>query len=775
MSETTTAVTSGAGAGLVVGDRVVRLVMLRTGPDGSPQANQWTESLPQGAVRDGRILDADQVRAALELLARRADPMLAAVPTWLGIHPASSVVQTVDLSGLSSADAEGRLSELAADLGEGMVGGWEIRPWAGRVRALIVAAPRVEVVKAAELAEVAGFRVAGMELLPVALVRALARDNQPAGVAVYGLGQGGGRCAVAWRSGTPVLGGRLWPPAAGDAGLSVYAVPPADLDLLARSGAGFATGALGFPVDGGLDLDPGLGMERLLATLGADLPQGPEVDAPALGLALVASGRVAAPVDLLAASGSAPPPPGAILIDLRHQKPAAGVIDLTSAPSPVGPEGDGGGSAVLAAAGVGAAGAAAIGLGRRAMGVGARDGAAAVTPVDPLIDAAIGRSPDQPWARRTAAPIADEAQVGHAAVGKAGSSQRRASRRPIGWVGLFGAGAGTLLFGGLAAFAVSRSGGEESAPEGPDPVTRSTGRTVGTAALPSELTGATAAVPNPRPTTGATTTSAAEVTDPAVSTPPGAGPSVEPTTSTEGSLPGATTSPVAPTVTTTPAPGRVTVSPPATGTAVIPRPADPAPRLGAPLSAAEQWAGTIAIPVDRSVTSAQTAVLAEGRLTVAGAVASVPEAQQVLAKAAEFVGSEQVVVELVVNPEVPVAAQAPAIVVEDNVLFAFGSADLLPEYTAVLDLEARVLVAQPSASITVGAHTDSIGSEEYNQALSAERANAVRTYLVDKGVAPTQIVVTASGESDPVADNGTAEGRQLNRRVCTELQGVLDS
>ena len=168
-------------------------------------------------------------------------------------------------------------------------------------------------------------------------------------------------------------------------------------------------------------------------------------------------------------------------------------------------------------------------------------------------------------------------------------------------------------------------------------------------------------------------------------------------------------------------------------------------------------------------------MLAAGKLTVSGAVTSVPEAQQMLTKAAEFVGPENVVVDLVVNPATPPSAGEPDIVVEDNVMFAFGSAELLAQYTAVLDLEARALIAQPGATITVGAHTDSIGSEEYNQALSLERADAVRTYLVAKGVPPAQIVVEAKGESEPIADNATAEGRQLNRRVCTELKGVLDS
>lgn len=788
---------SGAGAGLVIGDRVARLVMLRTGPDGTPQANQWTEVFPAGAVRDGRIQDADAVRAALEVLARRADPLLASVTTWLGIHPASSVVQALDLAGLPAADADRRLGEFAAELGDGMVGGWEIRRRAGRIRALIVAAPRVEVVKAAELAEAAGFRVGGMELVPVALVRAVARDSQPAGFAVYGLGQGGGRSAVAWRSGTPVLGGRLWPPAAGDAGLSVHAVPPADLDLLTAHGAGFANGALGFAVDVGLESDPGLGLERLLATLGAGLPHGPEVDAPALGLALVASGRVDAPVDLLAAAGAAPPPPGAILIDLRT--PAAdGVIDLTT-PTSAAPGTTGPGPAALAAVGLGAAAGAsalgaatagtagaadatafATGAGSAEVGAAPEVGAASLLPVpvlpvapptvDPLIDEAIARSAGGP----AAAPL-----------GSPGSTAVQPQRRPLGWVALFGAGAGTLLFGGLAAFAVSRSGSEESAATGPDPVTRSTGRVVGKAVpTPPEST----ATPSPAPTNGVSTTSAAGVGEPGpVQTQPLSPSSTEPSVTTVApSAPSSVAAPPETATTGTPQPSTPASTPSSTTSAAppvttappsvppAPVPTAPAPAAGAS-TAAEKWASTVDLRVDRSVGTGQTAVLSAGRLTVSGAVPSAPAGQEVLVTAAELVGPDKVVVALVVNPDVKESPTTGNVVVQDNVLFAFGSAELLPAYTELLDLEARALLAHPEAVIVVGAHTDSIGPEDYNLALSQERANAVRDHLVSNGVSPAQIVVEAKGESEPVADNATPEGRQLNRRVCTELQGVLDS
>ncbi|RMF97213.1 MAG: OmpA family protein, partial [Candidatus Schekmanbacteria bacterium] len=66
-------------------------------------------------------------------------------------------------------------------------------------------------------------------------------------------------------------------------------------------------------------------------------------------------------------------------------------------------------------------------------------------------------------------------------------------------------------------------------------------------------------------------------------------------------------------------------------------------------------------------------------------------------------------------------------------------------------------------------HTDSIGSEKYNQKLSEKRAEAVKNYYVEKGVDASIIEAIGKGESEPVADNKTREGRAKNRRVVTEL------
>ena len=70
--------------------------------------------------------------------------------------------------------------------------------------------------------------------------------------------------------------------------------------------------------------------------------------------------------------------------------------------------------------------------------------------------------------------------------------------------------------------------------------------------------------------------------------------------------------------------------------------------------------------------------------------------------------------------------------------------------------------------ITVG-HTDSVGSKSYNQALSAQRASAVLSYLVGKGVDAARMKSEGRGESQPVASNATAQGRAQNRRVEIEV------
>ncbi|MDH3400100.1 MAG: OmpA family protein [Chromatiales bacterium] len=100
-----------------------------------------------------------------------------------------------------------------------------------------------------------------------------------------------------------------------------------------------------------------------------------------------------------------------------------------------------------------------------------------------------------------------------------------------------------------------------------------------------------------------------------------------------------------------------------------------------------------------------------------------------------------------------------------NVTFATNSSDLRPEFFSVLDSVTLVLKEYDKTVIEVAGHTDSQGSEEYNQALSERRAGTVAGYLVNRGVLEMRVIPVGMGETRPVADNATPEGRALNRRV----------
>ncbi len=106
-----------------------------------------------------------------------------------------------------------------------------------------------------------------------------------------------------------------------------------------------------------------------------------------------------------------------------------------------------------------------------------------------------------------------------------------------------------------------------------------------------------------------------------------------------------------------------------------------------------------------------------------------------------------------------------AITLKGDVTFATNSARVQPGLYSELDRIARIMVQYPRTRIRVEGYTDSIGSEAYNQKLSERRANAVKNILIQKGVAPGRITAIGYGETMPVADNSTPEGRSRNRRV----------
>jgi len=103
--------------------------------------------------------------------------------------------------------------------------------------------------------------------------------------------------------------------------------------------------------------------------------------------------------------------------------------------------------------------------------------------------------------------------------------------------------------------------------------------------------------------------------------------------------------------------------------------------------------------------------------------------------------------------------------VSRQVQFAFDSAELTAEGRATLDEMAETLRRLNFISGTVIGHTDSVGSDAFNQGLSVRRAESVASYLAGKGIGRDRLTATGKGESQPIADNGTDEGRALNRRV----------
>jgi len=105
------------------------------------------------------------------------------------------------------------------------------------------------------------------------------------------------------------------------------------------------------------------------------------------------------------------------------------------------------------------------------------------------------------------------------------------------------------------------------------------------------------------------------------------------------------------------------------------------------------------------------------------------------------------------------------VTVKNEVLFDFNSAGLRQASRDSLREMANVFQKYPDTTLSVEGHTDSIGTAAYNQSLSRRRARSVASYLEDIGVRSSRIETVGYGESQPVASNNTAEGRQLNRRV----------
>lgn len=117
------------------------------------------------------------------------------------------------------------------------------------------------------------------------------------------------------------------------------------------------------------------------------------------------------------------------------------------------------------------------------------------------------------------------------------------------------------------------------------------------------------------------------------------------------------------------------------------------------------------------------------------------------------------------NAEVERVGEGIKITFESGILFDFDSYELRSASRENIEELADILQDYEDTEIMFAGHTDSQGSDEYNQGLSEDRAKSVASYASQHGVESSRMIITGFGEEDPVADNSTEAGRQKNRRV----------
>lgn len=115
---------------------------------------------------------------------------------------------------------------------------------------------------------------------------------------------------------------------------------------------------------------------------------------------------------------------------------------------------------------------------------------------------------------------------------------------------------------------------------------------------------------------------------------------------------------------------------------------------------------------------------------------------------------------------------AAKVTLNADTFFDFDKATIKPEGKQVLDQIANQVQELNLETLIATGHTDSTGSQEYNQGLSERRANSVKEYLASQGVPGDRIYTEGKGKLEPVADNSTREGRAQNRRVEIEIVGT---
>jgi len=108
-----------------------------------------------------------------------------------------------------------------------------------------------------------------------------------------------------------------------------------------------------------------------------------------------------------------------------------------------------------------------------------------------------------------------------------------------------------------------------------------------------------------------------------------------------------------------------------------------------------------------------------------------------------------------------------------GIYFDFNKATIKKNSAPTLDAAAKIFKEYPGLKVEVSGHTDDVGTREYNVDLAQRRADSVKQYLVDRGVAADRIKTRGAGPDEPIADNTKAAGRAKNRRI--EFKILIDS
>ena len=169
----------------------------------------------------------------------------------------------------------------------------------------------------------------------------------------------------------------------------------------------------------------------------------------------------------------------------------------------------------------------------------------------------------------------------------------------------------------------------------------------------------------------------------------------------------------------------------------------------------------------------QRSVYRGGKIYLEGKVQNETLAQEYYSRAVAVLGAANVVNNYVIDPTVQIGYSG-AVDVDIPFVFATGSTTIAAAYNNDLNIAAAGMSANPSTRMIIVGHTDNVGDPAKNLDLSRRRAEAVRDYIASKGgIDPSRFDVTGAGDTQPVADNNTPEGRAANRRIAVKITNIL--